>query len=76
MNTIYIDEQYRLLQRQVAFAGEAVEALRRDQRAEIDVLRLEIEVLRRFLRLIHPDFMARYEALREQVLQETDPETS
>ena len=76
MNTIHIDEPYRLLQRQVVLAGETVDALRRDHRAEIAVLRLEIEVLRRFLMRIQPDFATRYEALRAQVLQETDPETS
>jgi hypothetical protein len=76
VNNVNIEEQFRLLQRQIVLAGEAVQALRRDHRAEIDDLRLEIEVLRRYLTLVQPEFGARYEALREQVLQETDPEKS
>ena len=74
MHNMKIEEQYRLLQREVVLAGEAVDTLRRENRAEIDSLRLEIEILRRCLKLIHPEFAGRYEALREQVLRQTDPE--
>ena len=39
-------EQFRLLQQEIVLAGEAVETLKRDQRAAIDALRLEVEVLK------------------------------
>ena len=42
-----IAEQFRLLQQEIVLAGEAVETLKRDQRAAIDALRLEVEVLKR-----------------------------
>lgn len=75
MNPIRIEEQFELLQRGVAFTGETLDALRREHRAEIDALRLEIETLRRCLLLTHPELAERYGSLHEQVLQETDPET-
>jgi hypothetical protein len=42
-------EQFRLLQQAIVLAGEAVETLKRDQRAEIAALRLDVEVLKRCL---------------------------
>ena len=38
-------EQLRLLQQEIVLAGEAVETLKREQRAAIDALRLEVEML-------------------------------
>ena len=74
MHNTKIEEQYRLLQREVVLAGEAIDTLRREHLAEIDSLRLEIEILRRCLISIHPEFAGRYEVLREQVLRQTYPE--
>jgi hypothetical protein len=68
-------EQFRLLQREVALAGEAVSNLQRDHRAEIDAVRLEVEVLRRCLFLLHPHLEEQWEKVRAQVVQQTDPET-
>lgn len=76
MDNVRIEAQFRLLQREVALAGEAIDMLRRDHRAEIDDLRLEIEVLRRCLTIIQPAIAERFATLREQVLRETDPETT
>jgi hypothetical protein len=76
MNTGDFVEQLHLLQQEVVTAGEALEALRRDHRAEIDAVRLELEVLRRCLYLIHPELAARFAAIRAEVVQQTDPETA
>jgi hypothetical protein len=48
-------EPLRLLQQEIVLAGEAVETLKRDQRAAIDALRLEVEVLKRCLCQVHPE---------------------
>ena len=48
-------EQLRLLQQEIVLAGEAVETLKREQRAAIDALRLEVEMLKRCLVQVHPD---------------------
>ncbi len=76
MKEAELEERFRLLQQEIVLAGEAVETLRRDHRAEIDALRLEIEVLRRCLLLLHPDFAERYDDVRASVIEQTDPESA
>ena len=76
MKEAEIVEHFRLLQREVELAGEAVSDLQRDHRAEIDAVRLEVEVLRRCLFLIHPHLEEQWSKVRTQVVQETDPETT
>ena len=39
-------EQFRLFQQELVLAGEAIETLKRDQRAAIAALRLDVEVLK------------------------------
>ena len=46
MKEAEITEQFRLLQQEIVLAGEAIEALQRDQRAEVDALRLDVELLK------------------------------
>jgi hypothetical protein len=74
MNNVKIEDQVQLLQQEAVLAGEAIDSLRREHRAAIDALRLEIEALRRCLKILHPEFDGYDDALREQVLRETDPE--
>lgn len=69
-----IEDQLSLLQQQTVLAGEAVETLRLASRAELDALRLEIEVLWRCLHLVHPDMAAHFAAVRTDTLHTTDPE--
>ena len=69
-------EQFRLLQQAIVLAGEAVETLKRDQRAAIDALRLEVEVLKRCLYQVHPELAAQFEAIRATLIREFDPEGS
>jgi hypothetical protein len=59
-----------------SIAGEAVETLKRDQRAAIDALRLEVEVLKRCLCQVHPELAAQFEAIRATLIREFDPEAS
>ena len=69
-------EQFRLLQQEIVLAGEAVETLKRDQRAAIDALRLEVEVLKRCVFQVHPELAAQFEAIRATLIREFDPEVS
>jgi hypothetical protein len=69
-------EQLRLLQQEIVLAGEAIETLKRDQRAAIDALRLEVEVLKRCLCQVHPELATQYEAIRATLIREFDPEAS
>ena len=76
MKEAEIAEQFRLLQQEIVLAGEAVETHKRDQRAEIDALRLEVEVLKRCLLHVHPELAAQFEAIRATLIREFDPEAS
>jgi hypothetical protein len=69
-------EQFRLLQQEIVLAGEAVETLKRDQRAAIAALRLEVEVLKRCLCQAHPELAAHVETMRATLIREFDPEAS
>ncbi len=74
MREAEVEKQLKALQREIALSGEDVETLRRDQRAGMDALRLEIEALRRCLVRLDPDFEECFAAVRRTVMQETDPE--
>jgi hypothetical protein len=76
MKEAEIDEQFRLFQQANVLAGEAVETLKRDQRAALDALRLEVEVLKRCLCQVHPELAAQFEAIRATLIREFDPEAS
>ena len=76
MKEVEIDEQFRLLQQAIVLAGEAVETLKRDQRAAIDALRLDMEVLKRCLLQVHPELAAHVEPMRATLIREFDPEAS
>jgi hypothetical protein len=69
-------EPFRLLQQEIVLAGETVETLKRDQRAAIAALRLEVEVLKRCLCQVHPELAAQFEAIRTTLTREFDPEAS
>ena len=69
-----IAEQLRLLQQEIVLAGEGVEILKRDQRAAIAALRLEVEVLKRCLFQVHPELAAQLETIRATLIREFDPE--
>ena len=76
MKEAEVDEQFRLFQQAIVLAGEAVETLKREQRAAIDALRLDVEVLKRCLCQVHPELAAQFETIRATLIREFDPEAS
>lgn len=74
MEELDIRQQFHLLQKEIESAGARTEELRLNLIAAIDALKIEVEVLRRFMERHHQDFSRRYEALREEVTQQFDPE--
>ena len=76
MKEVESTEQFRLLQQEIVLAGEAVETLKRDQRAAIAALRLDIEVLKRCFLQLHPELAAQFETMRATLIREFDPEAS
>ena len=76
MQEAEITEQFRLFQQAIVLAGEAVETLQREQRAALDTLRLEGEVLKRCLFQLHPELATQFETMRADLIREFDPEAS
>lgn len=64
----------KLLQKAVETAGARIEDTRLNLVATIDALKLEIEVLKRFMERYHADFSHRYPELRDELMREVDPE--
>ncbi len=56
--------------------GKGLENLKRESRAEIDALRLEVEVLQRCLYHLHPESQAQFDAIKAEVLQQVNPEAT
>lgn len=69
-----IKQQFHLLQKEVETAGARIEDTRLNLVATIDALKLEIEILKRFMERYHADFSRRYSELREELMREVDPE--
>jgi hypothetical protein len=76
MKEAEIAEQFRLFQQAIVLAGEAVETLKREQRAALAALRLEVEVLKRCVCQVHPELAAQFETIRATLIREFDPEAS
>ncbi|MGE0821884.1 MAG: hypothetical protein AB7G75_09055 [Candidatus Binatia bacterium] len=71
-----IKQQLHLLQKEVEAAVSLVEDVKLDLQSSVDSLKIENEILRRFLEQHHPDFGKVYPELREAVIREVDPEWS
>jgi hypothetical protein len=70
-----IKQRVHLLQQEVEAAVSLVEQVKLNCAAATDALKIEIEVLRRFIEHYHPDFPHRYTELRVQVLHAVNPES-
>jgi hypothetical protein len=71
-----IQQRFHLLQQEVEAAVSLIADTKLNDTAAIDALKIEVEVLRRFMERYHPDFVPRYAELRAEVIQEVNPEWS
>jgi len=69
-----LKQELHLLQKQIEANASLTADMQRNFLAAIDSMKIEIEVLRRFMKRLHPDFARHFAALKEEVLQEVDPE--
>jgi hypothetical protein len=69
-----IYQRFHLLQQEVESAISLVEEVRLNCTAVAATLKIEVEVLRRFMQSYDPDFARRYAELREQVIHEVNPD--
>jgi len=69
-----LQQRFHLLQQEVEAAVSLIGDTKINSTAAIDALKIEVEVLRRFMERYHPDFAPRYAELRAEVIQEVNPE--
>lgn len=69
-----VESQLKMLQKQIALNGEDLQALKREQRAAVDSLRLEMETLRRCIFRLCPELEECFSAIRADTAQQVDPE--
>jgi hypothetical protein len=74
MEELDIKHQFHLLQKEVEAAVSLTEDVKLNLLAAIDTLRVEVEVLKRFMERYHADFARRYPEIREELMREVDPE--
>jgi hypothetical protein len=69
-----LQQRFHLLQQEVEAAISLVEEVRLNYAAAVDALKIEVEVLRRFMNGYDADFARRYDELRGHVIHEINPE--
>ncbi len=74
MEELDIKQRFHLLQKEVEAAVSLIEDVKLDLLTAIDSLRIEVEVLKRFMERHHADFPRRYPELKEEMMRAVDPE--
>ena len=74
MEELDLKQRLHLLQKEVEAAVSLTEDVKLNLLSAIDSLKIEVEVLKRFMERYHPDFSRRYADLKEEIMQEVDPE--
>jgi len=69
-----VKNQLKMLQKEIALNGDELGALKREQRAATDALRLDLETLRRCLFRLYPELKELFSAIQAETAQEVDPE--
>jgi hypothetical protein len=74
MEELDLKHQFHLLQKEVEAAVSLTEEVKLNLLAAVDALKIEVEVLKRFMERYHADFPRRYPELKEELMHEVDPE--
>jgi hypothetical protein len=74
MEELDIKQQFHLLQQEVEASVALTEKVKLNLLAAVDSLKIEVEVLKRFMERYHADFPRRYPELKEELMRELDPE--
>ena len=69
-----IKQQLHLLQKQIEAMASLHEETKLNLLSQVDSIKIEVEVLKRFIVRHHSDFERHYAQLKETVTQEIDPE--
>jgi hypothetical protein len=74
MNDPEIEQRFHLMQKEIEATATLLKETRVDLIATIDALRIENEILKRYMERYHKDFAKSYPKLKEEAIQAIDPE--
>jgi len=74
MNEPDIEQRFHLLQKEIEATATLSKDAKIDLTAAIDTLKIELEVMKKYLERTFPGFVESYPKLRDEVIQSTDPE--
>lgn len=69
-----LEQSVRLLQKEIEAAVSLTRECKLDLTAAIDSLRIELEILKRYMERYHPGFAESYPKFKEEAIQAIDPE--
>lgn len=69
-----IEQRFHLMQKEIEAAAALMREVKIDLTAAVDLLKIEIEVLKTFMERYHPGFVENYPNLRDEAIQAIDPE--
>ncbi len=74
MNEKETTKKISLLERELGMLVEELDKNKLDFRSEIDLLRIELEALKGFLKMSHPEFTEEFRKVKSETLREKNPE--
>jgi hypothetical protein len=74
MENVDIEQRFHLMQKEIEATVSVMKDARIDLMAAIDLMRIELEVLKMYMERYHPGFSQSYPKLREEAIQAIDHE--
>jgi hypothetical protein len=74
MNLVALQKEIDRITEELRLSGEYADTHFIDVRADLDHIRLEVEAIKRYLAKALPDFGRDFEQVKEEIVQEFDPE--
>lgn len=74
MNDPETEQRFHLMQKEIEATAALLKETKVDLVAAIDALRIENEILKKYMERYHPDFAKSYANLKEEAIQAIDPE--
>jgi hypothetical protein len=74
MDEIKNTKRISLLERELGVLVEDLDKSKLDFRSELDLLRIELEALKAFLMISHPEFSEEFKRVKSETLFEKNPE--
>lgn len=69
-----IEQRFHLMQKEIEATATLLKDAKVEMAAAIDALKIENEIIKRYLQERQPDFPQTYAKIREEAIQAVDPE--